>query len=310
MTKRVLLFIVIFLTSFFLLSCNKESDNALKWKQAVINKNKIEAIKYAELVIKDKKLELPEKVYFNHFIRNGISEKYLFLKDFNGYDFDYWHSALTFNNIAKEISEKVDPKELVEYVKNKVIQKKNKKSRFLWPENILKDGEGLCDRSVWVLCELAFQKGYNTRVIYLYKPGSDSSFHTICELTKENRSFVVDTVNDRYVESVFEDLNNNKEKLNSLWPKSQIYHHCIDGAVSFVPVFPQAYLPKNKLLHETLLHVLKDECPVFGISPLERLNFYEQYLKEKKIKNDIPILFWHYPIKLLSAEIENFSNKK
>jgi len=55
------------------------------------------------------------------------------------------------------------------------------KGSILWPYTIWQSKKGKCDQQSWVLCELAYQLGYETQIVYLRDPNTLISPHTICE---------------------------------------------------------------------------------------------------------------------------------
>ena len=238
---------------------------------------------------------------------SGIQPEFINGK-FNQWDFQYWKYATFFNELARSITCNVDNEdaginEIFTTVRKQIEPIEPPKGNILWPYNIWHLKKGVCDRQAWVLCELVYQLGYETQIVYLRNPKTLESPHTICELRKGGKVWLADPFSDNLLSNTsVADLAANPELIIATWPNEENWQQAVKKSAYWLPSYPQDYCPRNQILHSKLAPILVDNCPRFGESPTHRLKKYLSLTSEKD--RCFPYDFWFYPFRLLQAEIK------
>ena len=239
---------------------------------------------------------------------NGIRPEFINAK-FNRWDFQYWRHAIFFKRLARSITDNAKVKnsddvisKLFSAVHERIKPVDPPKGSILWPYTIWHLKKGLCDRQAWVLCELAYQLGYETQIVYLRNPKTLVSPHTICELRKGDKVWLADPYSGKLLSnmSVAELAADSKMKA-ATWPDRTDWQEAINKSAYWLPSYPQDYCPRNQALRSKLEQVMGDNYPRFGEPPVDRLKKYLSLTT----KNDRRFSYglWFYPFRLLSAEM-------
>ena len=304
--------LVILLALFFLrednwqdpLHLDKDMSLAHRWYNAVLNGKFKVSIELAEKLVPKDKIQLDiDPEYIELCASNGLSPQFL-TKPFNPLDFQYWHHAVFFKQLAEEIVEgegEVIPA-LFAAVTNKLEPVDPPVENILWPYRIWQLCKGACDRQAWVLCELSYQCGYDTQIVYLRNPKTLRSPHTICELRKNNEVWLADPFSRILLsDTSIEDIMKDPKLRQATWPDRPDWQLAITAPHFFTPSYPQDYCNRNQLLFRTLQARLSNGCPRFGEIPNQRLYSYKKYLDTPQ-NSKIEIGLWHYPFRLLAFQ--------
>lgn len=164
---------------------------------------------------------------------------------------------------------------------------------FIWQR-----GYGVCDRQCWVLCELALQLGYDTRIVWLINPENGLSPHTICEIRKPGFSAVADPYKNIYLPDMdIATLANNLELLKKIWPEQPLWWTAIRGAKLMIPASAQDYCPRNQQLYKIIHKTLGVKCPRFGADPKVRMEYFDSLVDDSEKKyNSFPRGLYGYPL--------------
>lgn len=284
------LFAFLFLPSvlFFNITVSSQENPSFEheWLDAVKTDNSDKAIALAQEIIPAcLSTEIVNPLYIQIFREVGIQNNFL-ESNFNKYDFLLWQHALFFKREASKIknnlTEKTDTevlKAFIEYIKSKMKFEEKQYSQPLWPYNILKRGFGVCDRQCSVFCELAYQLGFETSIIFLIVPETGVSPHTICEIRSGKKVWIVDAANAFLLENVsLTSLISNSQLTAEKWP--DIPHSSFESAFVMIPSYPQDYCIRNQLLYLRINRIFKEACPRFGADPKNRQSLYTSLLSE------------------------------
>ena len=160
-----------------------------QWYAAVESGDSAKAIECAKEIVGDLSILPVDAWYAELFKRGGINPDYM-AAPFGALDFQRWSEALFFKKKVEEAC-KVGRHRLysVERLASKLFEQLNPGAdgaALPWPQAVWNSGKGLCDRMSWTLCELAYQAGNETAVVYLIDPATGQSPHTICEIRDAN----------------------------------------------------------------------------------------------------------------------------
>ena len=279
---------------------------AEQWLGAVGRNDMMTALKIANAICEGAPPGRPGRAALKLAKSEGIDEAFL-EAPFNAWDFQLWRSAHFFKRLATAKT-KGDPKDirsLYDAVVARIDPNEKSSPHAAWPVRIWQRGHGVCDRQVWVLCELAYQAGWETQVVYLQDPKTNVSPHTVGELVRDGSVCIVDPFFRKMLpDTSIEQLADDADLLNATWPGRADVREAIHGCRFWTPSFPQDYCPRNQRLQRRLAILLKDRCPRFGVEPAERLNLYRKLRKPATGKrNRFPMELWPYPFRLLRADM-------
>ncbi|MBS3763324.1 MAG: hypothetical protein KGZ25_08490 [Planctomycetes bacterium] len=285
---------------------------AVRWVEAVQNNEGQKAVRLASKIAREVPDE-PKAAYKKLSAREKLDPAFL-SAPFSHRDFHRWRSAVVFKMIAEKITrgEKDDIEALFEATADRLESRQNKDKRPLWPLRIWQGRTGLCDRQAWVFCELAYQKGWETQIVYLRDPESGVSHHTIAEVRKDHRVYTVDPYKNRLVEGYsVRMLASRPELIKKNWPESQKFWPEFKNAILWTPAYPQDYAPRNQRLQQILRKEFGEACPRFGEDPEQRLRKYQSLRKHHEVTNKrFPMRLWFYPFRLLRAEMMRNQRKQ
>ena len=283
-----------------------------QWREAVENRQAEVAIDLASQICGGFSPPLIPREIAQLCQSNGVNPEFLNAA-FNYWDLQCWYHALFFKRSAREIAAESDanggpiPK-LFSVVSERIEPVEAPKGNILWPYTIWHLKKGVCDRKAWVLCELAYQLGYETQIVYLRHPQTLVSPHTICELRKGEEVWVADPYFGKLLpgKSVAY-LATDPNLANDTWPDKKDLREAVKKSAYWLPAYPQDYCPRNQILQDKVKAVLGDDCPRFGEPPVGRLKRYCSLTTEQD--KLFPYAFWFYPFRLLHAEMSMMSKQ-
>lgn len=208
----------------------------------------------------------------------------------NEHGTDHWlyRDARFFHELAQTTP---DVPSMFDLVRQRIASHEGKQLEARFPYNIWQRGYGVCDRQSWVLCEIAYQKGYETQIVYLMNPETGESPHTICELRRKNEVWFADPLGGvllgQSVESVVED----DSLLRKFWSEKPEWLEGIKHCRFWIPSYPQDYCARIKYQKE----------PRLGEDPFLRGERYLDIGGTLKF----PISYWFYPLRVLVYELGN-----
>ena len=228
-----------------------------------------------------------------------------FTAPFNFWDFELWRYACFFHHISRDITND-DPnniKALFQTVVKKVKPDEKGFKDIPWPYVIWQRGYGVCDRQAWVFCELAYQMGWETQVVYLWDNTTKTSPHTIAEIRKGQDVYFVDVYRQVLFKRPLAEVADDDALLRKIWKLETLWRG-IKTPLFWTPSYPQDYCPRNQKLHAVLKESLKNRCPRFGAPPNKRLSAYRE-LGQKTVfdKPRFKMQLWFYPFRLLRSDI-------
>lgn len=289
---------------------NQQELLSKQWLKAVSNHNLHAAVAIANLLVSGN-LSQPLAQHVAMADREGFRPSF-FAAPFNFWDFQLWQHALFFQNLMRRITEgnPENVQAMFAAVRKKISADEKDYLAPPWPYVIWQSGFGICDRQAWVLCEIAYQAGWETQIVYLRDPVTKVSPHTICELRKGNGEvWFADPLYDILLQnkSVGEVVDD-RSLLNELWDSVPKLRTALTDSLFLTPSYPQDYRPRNQELFKVLKKNLpKEECPRFGAAPQDRMSKYRE-LGAKTIFDPprFPMHPWPYPFRLLRSDIMRY----
>ena len=278
-----------------------------QWLSAVANNHVDTSIALARKIVHNSfSKSVPER-YITLAEREGIKGSF-FAAQFNFWDFQLWQQAYFFQQLSQDITKgnSNDINAMFVAVRKQIASHESHSPVPPWPYYIWQRGFGVCDRQAWVLCELAYQQGWETQIVYLRDPKTKISPHTICELRKPDGLV---WFADPYAKILFpqksvEDIARDNDLLQTMWSTNPNLRSAIQDCVFWTPSYPQDYCPRNQELYRILQGTVKDKCPRFGVPPEERLAAYMNLAQWTMLdQHRFPMQLWFYPFRLLRADI-------
>jgi hypothetical protein len=288
----------------------KPSGNAAvlaeQWLTAVAEDNKPTALARAQELCNSIKLPMPDPAYVALAEHEGLPGEFL-SGPFNAWDYQRWKYSYFLNRLSETLSAQQpdDVRALFATVCERIspAEKAGTFAQPPWPYRIWKVGVGVCDRQAWLLCELAYQRGWETQVIYLMDPQINDSPHTVCELRKGGQVWLADPFKRVLLERTsIDDVVENPELIRKTWANEQL-ERAFQWCILWTPSYPQSYCPRNQVLYSILKACLKDRCPRFGEDPKRRMETYVRLRAATERKLHFEMRLWDYPLRLLKAEI-------
>ena len=194
--------------------------------------------------------------------KNGIKPEFVNLP-FNKWDYLYWRQSIFYKRLAENLTEGTKNKIpfLVAEIHQSINRKQPGKEIIPWPENIWRGKCGMCDQQAWLLCELAYQLGYETQIIYIFDATSGKSIHTLCEIRNHNQIWTADPFSGRLLPVAFSRIAQNPDLASSLWPERKDWQQAMQKAVLWTPAYPQDFCLRNRILFRELKSKSGDNCP-------------------------------------------------
>lgn len=187
---------------------------------------------------------------------NDINPKYLDA-GFDAWDFRYWRDAFAFKKLGHRIVSEAGKNNdapifaLFTAVRKHIKSSEPPNGNILWPYTIWQLRKGLCDQQAWVLCELAYQLGYETQIVYLRDLKTLTSPHTICEIRKGNKKWVADPSSGKLLPNIsVADLATDTQLAASTWPDRKDLQEAIKKTDYYLPAYPQDYCQRNQVLQQ------------------------------------------------------------
>lgn len=278
----------------------------LMWREAVESGEVDRALHLAADICGDARLSPVNPKYSKLLEANGISSGYL-TAGFNRFDFQLWEHAFAFKKIAEDIAgSQEDPSAAVsalfEEVRGGLEPRALALEKILWPYTVWKYGRGLCDRQAWVLCELAYQLGFETQIVYLRDPDTLISPHTIAEIRKGNMVWTADPYAGGLFEAVSaREIAEDPGLAASVWPGRESWRKAAAAPAFWLPAYPQDYCERNQVLQDKVRTILGGDAPRFGEPPSMRLENYLHLAGGES--GGFPYGFWFWPVRLLSYQM-------
>ncbi len=253
-----------------------------------------------------------DKIVNDAYVKLAQSEHIsdLFLKDsFNYWDFKLWQDALFFQRQARALgkSRQDEIQALATAVRQRFepVEKPKERPHASWPRQVWDRQWGGWDRQIWVLCELAYQLGYETQIVCLEEAGRKIPLHVIAEIRRRNQVWVVDPVKPTVLAgSSVEALAADTRLLQKLWPDQPNWRRAVQRSMFYTHSYPQSFCWRNQLLYYKLKPYLADRCPRFGDDPVQRQQRYCR-LRKKNLgrRMRFNMMVWNYPFRLLRENI-------
>lgn len=279
---------------------NDNRENAVKFWQLITQQKVDEAIQLANS-LDDGDFGKAAGFYLDLFKKGGVKESILNRKDFNKVDAFFWTQAQYFKSLTNDAllgkSEEDQIEVLYKLVVEKIKSQSETKDVGSYPFHIWQRGFGAADRQCWVLCELAYQIGARTSVIYLKDPKTQLSPLTICELVYKNRHYIIDIQNRKFLpDTKITDLT--AEKIKEVWKEKPELHNTFENYTRFIPSMPIDYADRNQRLTVILGDLIR-----FGEPPQNRFYFWKEIYPQEETR------FWGYAIKVLK-DFELYNEEK
>jgi hypothetical protein len=279
-----------------------ESRVVEEWISSVLYGDMNKSIASAASLLRDHSdFPIPRK-YLRLAERAGINKSF-FSSSFNFWDYHLWRSAHFFKNLP----DTSNIKKIFSMVRMRIKSREANHPRAPWPYWIWKRGYGVCDRQSWVFCEIAYQLGWETQIIYLRNPETGISPHTICEIRREGQAWLADPLHGILINKSFVNVLDSRI---DLWPEYPSLGNALSSCISWTPSFPQEYCSRNQRLHHVLKRRLGDRCPRFGVPPEDRLACYKTLIRKTEGKAPpYPMELWIYPFRLLKMDIVRYARQ-
>lgn len=184
-------------------------------------------------------------------------------------------------------------------------------SSLSWPQDVWRRGTACCDGMTWVLAALAYQRGWEVQVVYLFRPGESLSCHTLLECRRQGRACILDPLSRLYLPGLSVDrLAASPHVLAGIWEDHPDYRQAIRHCLLFTPAMPGDYAPRNQNLHATLRARLGPASPRFGEDPERRMQRYWQ-LRAPELTDAglFPMQLWYAPIRCLAWDQSRARNR-
>ncbi len=280
-----------------------ETEKVLQWLKAVDEGHTVKAVKLASQLVPDPS-DTVKPAYRKLASEHGVPPEFL-TTSFNVWDFQRWQSALRFKQLSVKLTENHpdDPEPLFQAVSSRLKPREMPDTHLPWPIRIWNEKAGHCDRQAWVLCELAYQQGWQTQIVYLREADDNTSSHTVAELRKGDSVCTADPYKEVLIKGQsIRRLASHKNLVESHWPNADAIWPEISNAIMWMPAYPQDYAPRNQKLNEVLKRHLGKKRPRFGEDPQKRLRRYQQRSRDTESDVDpMPTRLWFYPFRLLNA---------
>jgi hypothetical protein len=235
----------------------------------------------------------------------------VFLTDsFNRFDFQAWRDALFFKDLATQVTAEGEDsvKQAFDLVVARVepVSKKDAAREAPWPRQIWERKHGLCDRMSWVLAEILYQLGYETQIVYLLKPGTKDSPHTILEVRKAGQVWIADPLSRKLLPNTsVEQLAADRDALAAMWPEQPVWQATLAHSILYTPSYPQDYCWRNQELQRVLSQHLPGAVPRFGEDPLTRQRAFLALRKaELGPKMKCNMMVWFYTFRPLLEDLK------
>jgi hypothetical protein len=291
-----------------------DTEKAEQWLSAVADSDIPTALARAKELCATDRLPMPNGEYVALAESQGVSGDFL-TGPFNRWDFELWSQALFINRLGRQLSDDPDNiSALFKAVTDRINPSENARQFTRhppWPYWIWKAGSGLCDRQAWLLSALAYQRGWETQVIYMVDPQTRKSPHTVCELRKGDRVWFADPFKKVLLENTsIDDVAENAGLITKMWPEHEDIQRAFQGCIFLTPSYPQGYCPRNQVLYRRLSILLKDRCPRFAADPLQRREIYRNLRETTEINPRFTMVLWDYPFRLLCREMAQAKGSK
>ncbi|MFA6290642.1 MAG: hypothetical protein WC637_02610 [Victivallales bacterium] len=165
------------------------------------------------------------------------------------------------------------------------------------PAEILMKGCGNTQELTRLLCEMAYQEGFEAQTVSLFNEKGEQ-LHLLCEFRKAGAVVTVDmTFGKIWAGKSFADLLKDKSSRDGIWPEQ--IESCIHNYSYGVPAEPQDYKPANQDLYKYVLITARRLDFRFGSDPRERIENYLRFFPD--LKTNERFGYWRYPFIVMMA---------
>lgn len=285
-------------------------NTADQWLQAVASNDDAKMRTLARQILQGKDTaQVVDPWYETLFKKKNVQTRYL-TDPFIPWDAKMWRHALFFKTEAQKIVKQSSEPEipaLFKAVRDRIEPVERADDQPEWPYRVWQRKFGVCDRQAWVLCELAYQLGYETMIIWLINPKTGESPHTICEIRSPNgKTWLADPFSGVLEENTsLRDLAKNPHQCRKIWPKHPEWADFLSSAYIMVTAHPSDYCLRNQMLAEKLQDLLGADAPRFGDDPKTRKKRFVSLADKssgKSLEDDFSVGFYGHPFVLLHKE--------
>ena len=296
-----------------------QQDDANSWVDALQAGNEELAILYASKIVPDDKPTLPAPDYM-HLLQNNKLTLPVFTSPFNHFDYLRWRDAYDIKKIVDTASKK--NKEPILYLFQQLLTKKkptltkdsislyemfqielgeSKDKPFTSIIDIWQKGYASIDELFRLFSAMAYQLNYDVVIVSMYN-SSFKLLHILCEIRKNNKSFICDPINNKLwknmtVEKLIKERKNetNDKGIEELLKK-------VEYLVYNLPAEAMDYKLFDLQLQKKLRSLNVPGIPNFGHSPRKRMDRYIKLYGKKSQKSRFS--YWNFPFQSLKSSTE------
>ncbi|HBC87000.1 MAG TPA: hypothetical protein DCZ94_08610 [Lentisphaeria bacterium] len=273
-------------------------DDAARWCESVEKGEMKKAETYAARICGGCDMKQIPDVDYLRLAEEMKFSTLLFNQPFGKYDFYRWKDACAVLDLVWDKKTRRELQNMVQGVIDKLECRPTPegKPQSLTISEILQRGYGNTHEITRVLCEAAYQSGYDVMAVSIFDE-SKNLIHVVCEIRGKDKSLVVDTRFKKIWDNMtFAKLAEEPKLTSGTWPEN------IAKSVKFhiynLPAEFQDYKVYNQNLQQALSTRKIDGIPRFGEDPRTRI---EKYLKYFGPDQKPLVTYWRYPfIALLS----------
>lgn len=172
-------------------------------------------------------------------------------------------------------------------------------SASAFPEQCWKEGKASPASAAWIMAELAYQRGYEVQVVYLFPAANSTKDHFLTEVRRPNEVYLIDVWGGLFLKGVSIDkLAASPELLKTVWAEHPEFRAATAQVLLFTPALPGDFAYRNQKLAEYLRHDLGPKAPRFGEDPETRMKAYWRLREpEKTDKGLFAMRLWPDPIR-------------
>lgn len=231
-----------------------------------------------------------------------------FAMPFNELDYDLWAHAYFFKALGRRvIGERTDTaRALFEAAAAGMAPATEEADTLCWPREAFRRGRGTGVQRAWVLCELAYQQGFEVQLVELRDATGERVPHALCELRLDSDIvFLADPEHGVFIpRETYETLLEDQLRAAQAYHQHDFMRRVLARGRLMTPALPQDYCPRNQRLGAALRHALGDRCPRFGEDPLRRVVTYRAL---RDARYPAPLRYsmglWPYPFSLLVIDV-------
>jgi hypothetical protein len=275
--------------------------DVFRWIQAVEEDNQTKAVLYATRICGGCEMkELPDSDYLQ--VVSDLKISTLILNaPFSRYDFLRWKDAFRIKRFIGEITDgkSAGIEGIFSRLLDKIEYRKTPEgaSQALTLTQIIDRGYGNTHEMARLLCECAYQAGYEVQTVSLFDD-SRNLVHVVCEIRGNDESIVADArFKKLWGNMTFAKIAENPSALSGIWPDNIV--KSMKNHIYGVPSEFQDYKACNQAFAENIKRRGINDVPVFGADPRKRIQAYLKYFAPG---NHVRITYWRYPFFVLMSQ--------